>query len=165
MRDCLHSSVKNGSSGSPDVSYSKSICVSAFSGFPIYIKFSRRQGNTEYVRVHCSKLICCRGQALFFQYTLFWTNTSTIIKICTLTLVHNFVVSLKRTPLSCRSHFFVWKIHWSLTLPVHFSFSRGCQKIMKQRTLPLSEFKSSLAFEEKYCLHIFRISCCAQNVS
>lgn len=67
-------------------------------------------------------------------------------------LVHNFVVSLKRTPLSCRSHFFIWKIHWSLTLPVHFSFSRGCQKIMKQWTLPLSSSPLQLLRRNTACI-------------
>lgn len=74
VRDCLHSNVKNGSLGSCDLSYSKPVCVSAFSGFPIYMKISRRQSNTECVRVQCSKSISYRGQALssilFFEQIL-----------------------------------------------------------------------------------------------
>lgn len=97
----------------------------------------------------------------FFQYTLFWTSTCRIIKVYTLMFVHNFVVYLKGVSLSCKSHFFVWKIHRSFTLPVHFSFCRCSQKGVKQWRLSLS--KSSLDFGEKYCLHVFRISCCAQN--
>ena len=58
----------------------------------------------------------------FFQYTMFWTNTSRIIKICTFLFVHNFVVSLKGKSLSWRSRYLLWKIHLSFTLLVYFSF-------------------------------------------
>lgn len=78
--------------------------------------------------------------------------------------VHNFAVHLKRTSLSCRSPFFCLFGELTGPLPCQCT-SLFVEAARKEWNNGHSHcHKSSLGFGEKYHLHIFRISCCAQNI-